>query len=237
MAGVEGGITGKEGGYGHWIRVRNKSKERQKAGTERGRSGVSRSRWDGLGWMELLISCTRATVFLVPWRLSLSVISLMRFLILLRETCVTLFPCFLCFCLVRRIFMLSKSTENKLERGFFYFSFARADTFQCPWRWLCPHLWTIREVLSPSPGVQETRWDAHWTFFVHFKVSNHFSRPCLLGGVGKTNSFFQSLALVCSSQETLAFSASPKCFEGKGGVIKFPYVLKHPTELTVLHTF
>lgn len=154
-------------------------------------------------------------------------ISLMGFFILLRETCVTLFPCF-CFYL-EEFFMLSKSTENKLEQGSFYFSFFQSRPFQCPWRWLCPHLWRIRgEVLSPSHGVQKgTRRDAHWTFLSISKSWTISLDHVYCGGVGENQFIFPKPgSSLKQSEAALHFFASPEFFEGRGGVINVSICLE-----------
>lgn len=136
--------------------------------------------------------------------------------------------------------MLSKSTENKLEQGSFYLSFCQSRPFQCPWRWLCPHLWRIRrEVLSPSPGVQKgTRWDAHWTSLSISKSWTISLDRVYWGGVGENQFIFPKPgSSLQQSEAALHFSASPKFFEGKGGVIKVSICLAASTELWVLHTF
>lgn len=125
--------------------------------------------------------------------------------------------------------MLSKSAENKLEQGSFYFSFCQSRPFQCPWRWLCPHLWRIRgDVLSPSCGVQKgTRWDAHRTFLSISKSWTISLDHIYWGGVGENQFIFQKPgSSLKQSEAALPFSASPKFFEGKGGVIKVSICLE-----------
>jgi hypothetical protein len=109
--------------------------------------GSRRSRWDGVGSVELLASCTWATLFLVSWRLSLPVISLTGLLILLEETHVIFVSVFLSL-FSQRHFMLSNQPKINWSGGSFSFHFVREDFpasapgrlycgYSMYWAWVC----------------------------------------------------------------------------------------------------
>lgn len=114
------------------------------AGTERRESGSMgrlaehtaglggrRSRWDGVGPVELLAFCTWATLFLVTWRFSLPVTSLVGLLILLEKTHVILFLYF-CLYLVRSISCFPNQLRNEPAWGKFSLSFRQRRLYSGP---------------------------------------------------------------------------------------------------------
>lgn len=136
------------------------------AGTERRESGSMgrlaehtaglggrRSRWDGVGPVELLAFCTWATLFLVTWRFSLPVTSLVGLLILLEKTHVILFLYF-CLYLVRSISCFPNQLEMNQRGGSFRFHFIRED-FAVALGIILPTLMTEEQFTSTFSGLSK----------------------------------------------------------------------------------